>query len=378
PAAAIDPSQGIPGTLPTLTIRATADAGADSDPEIETDATNAYNQAQQAAQAVGPLIAQVSVEQEPLYRTGAGILTIKRVDAILSLWNDWMTNQPDIESLYERVQADYAQMEPNSPSAALGNQVQNIRNNCSQTTMSTAAFDACLQADCGPALRAGHAAWLQQMQSYDHDVRAYASAIYRYATAVASNLANPTEGAAITTAARALMLVQYQGELDVISTMTSFESHNDDCLSAPAPGAGDNGNTSTPPASPCPPALSTVKFTIKVAFFKFAVSCENVEVSASDSTPLTPYVSGKYKFTDGSITAFAGFKAGYDLAPDVKLSAKGGMYMTWDSHGNPTDAGIQISGPSFSGPALLPGGAAINSSDGGSTLHICLAPGLLQ
>ena len=378
PADAIDLSQGIPGTLPTLTIPATADAGADSDPEIETDATNAYNQAQQAAQAVGPLIAQVSVEQEPLYRTGAGILTIKRVDAILSLWNDWMTNQPDIESLYERVQADYAQMEPNSPSAALGNQVQNIRNNCSQTTMSTAAFDACLQADCGPALRAGHAAWLQQMQSYDHDVRAYASAIYRYATAVASNLANPTEGAAITTAARALMLVQYQGELDVISTMTSFESHNDDCLSAPAPGAGDNGNTSTPPASPCPPALSTVKFTIKVAFFKFAVSCENVEVSASDSTPLTPYVSGKYKFTDGSITAFAGFKAGYDLAPDVKLSAKGGMYMTWDSHGNPTDAGIQISGPSFSGPALLPGGADINSSDGGSKLQISLAPELLQ
>jgi hypothetical protein len=378
PADAIDLSQGIPGTLPALTIPATADAGADSDPEIETDATNAYNQGQQAAQAVGPLIAQLSVEQEPLYRTGAGILTIKRANAILSLWNDWMTNQPDIESLYERVRADYAQMEPNSPTPALGSQVQNIRDNCSQTTMSTAAYDACLQADCGPALRAGHAAWLPQMQSYDHDVRAFAGAIYRYATAVASNLANPTEGAAITTGARALMLVQYQGELDVISDMTGFEAHNDDCLSAPAPGAGDNGITSTPTASPCPPALSTVKFTIKLAFFKFGVSCENVEVSASDGTPLTPYVSDKYKFADGSITAFAGFKAGYDLAPDVKLSAKGGMYMTWDSHGNPTDAGIEISGPSFSGPSLLPGGADITSSDGGSKLQISLAPELLQ
>jgi hypothetical protein len=79
------------------------------------------------------------------------------------------------------------------------------------------------------------------------------------------------------------------------------------------------------------------------------VSCEAVSADVSLPDPISPYVGIKYGFASGSTTALVGVKGGIDIGTDVKASAKGGIYMTWDASGRPTDVGVQVSGPGISG-----------------------------
>jgi tetratricopeptide (TPR) repeat protein len=374
PSDALDLSHGIPGTLPALTIPATADDAVASNSDLQADATNAGNGVDQAAQQGEQDIAQLSAEQARLGFRGAALLTIKRQDEVLDFWNKWQTSQPDLEALYEKVQADYAQMEPNSPSLALGQQIEGIQEMCSQQPNTT----QCLQQECWPAVQEGHAEWVPGIQSYDSDVRAFAAALYRFATAVASNVASPAEGAAITTSAREEMLKDYAGELDVISAMTSNESDwADECDNPDAPGtaAGDNGMTDTPEAPPCPPGLSAVKFSLKLGFgFELEVSCEEIELQVSDG-PVSPFAKVGYKFDDGSMSAYIGAKAGFEVDDDVQLSVKGGMYINWDAQGNMTDVGLRVDGPSLGGEWEDLGLGAKTGAVG--SVKVSLAPELL-
>jgi tetratricopeptide (TPR) repeat protein len=357
PGDALDLSHGVAGTLPALTIPVTADDGADSAGDIATDNTDAYNEGTQADQASSQDAVALSADQAKLGFKGAGLLTIDFEDEVLGLWNDWQTNQPDLAALYAKVQADYAaQTASNSPIAALSAQVADILNSCAQLPTGN---QQCVQQQCWPAVEEGHAEWLPQIQSYDSDVRAFASAVYKYATAVASNVTNADEIAAITMAGRGLMFGAYDGELSVLTVMTGDESDWQIECSPPAAGsaAGDNGMTDTPAAAPCPPGLSAVKIQFKFAVevfevpvkFDLKVNCDAVEIGVSLPGPISPYGSVKYKFSDGSISVFAGGKGSTDVLENVTSSAKVGVYVDFASDGYPTDIGVQASAGGLSG-----------------------------
>ena len=357
PADALDLSQGVAGTLPKLKIPATADAGADSAVLLQAAFDRTSSQAQQAYQQATKLLGQLSAEQAPLLAAHR-LLTIRRTDAIIGLSNNWKSNRPDIAALYAKVEADHAHMSSASPGDAVAARIQATHNGCIDTGGTTAGIKQCQLNMCGPAVRSAHADWLSQAQAYDADVRAWAAEFYRYKSALAGNLKSPTPGAAITVAAREQMLVAYQGELLAVSGMAGFEQSYRDCLQAedPSQAAADDATLTAPDADPCSSALAAVKITFSLTVptepptvFGFSVSCENVGIDVSLPTPITPYGSLKYTFASGSTTAFVGVKGGADLDTDIKASVKGGVYMTWDASGNPTDCGIQVSGPGVTG-----------------------------
>lgn len=357
PADALDLSQGVAGTLPALKIPVSADAGADSAVLLQAAFDRTSNQAQQAFQQATKVLGQLSTEQAPLLAAHR-LLTVRRTDTILGLSNNWKSNRPDIAALYTKVEADQAHMQSSSPGDAVAARIQGVHNGCIDTGGGTATIKQCQLSTCGPAVRSAHTDWLPQAQAYDADVRAWAAEFYRYKSALAANLKSPTAGAAITVGARQQMLVVYQGELLAVSGMAGFEQGYRDCLKAddPSQAAGDDGTLTAPDADPCSSALAAVKFTFSLTaptepptVFGFSVSCENVGIEVSLPTPITPYGSLKYDFASGSTTAFVGVKGGVDLDSDIKASVKGGVYMTWDSSGNPTDCGIQVSGPGVTG-----------------------------
>lgn len=357
PGDALDLSQGVAGTLPALKIPVSADSGADSDALLHAAFDRTSDQAAQAFQQATKLIGQLGAEQAPLLAAHR-LLTIRRTDAIIGLSNNWKSNRPDLAALYAKVEADAAHMQSISPGDAVSARIQDIHNRCITTGGTTAAIKQCQLAQCGPAVRGAHADWFPQAQAYDADVRAWAAEFYRYKSALASNLKSATAGGVITVAARQMMLVAYQGELLAVSGMAGFDELYRDCLNAadPSQSAGDDGTLAAPDAPACPPALAAVKVSFSIAVptepptvFGFSVSCEDVGIDVSLPTPITPYGSLKYNFANGSTTAFVGVKGGFDLGTDVKASAKGGVYMTWDGSGNPTDCGIRVSSPSITG-----------------------------
>ena len=357
PADALDLSEGVAGTLPALKIPGTADAGADSDALLQAAFDRTSSQGEQAFQQETKLIGQLSAEQAPLLAAHR-LLTVRRTDAILGLSNNWKSNRPDLAALYAKVEADYEHMQSISPGSVLVARIQDILNRCIETGGTTAGIKQCQLSMCGPAVRSAHTDWLRQAQAYDGDVRAWAAEFYRYKSALASNLKSATAGAVITVGARQEMLVAYLGELLAVSGMARFEQGYRDCLKAddPSQAGGDDGTLTAPDAEGCSRALSAVKiqFTLVVPTdpptnFTFSASCEEIGVDVSLPSPITPYGSLKYKFANGSTTAFVGVKGGFDIGTEVKASAKGGVYMTWDGSGNPTDCGIQVSSPSLTG-----------------------------
>jgi hypothetical protein len=372
PNTALDLSQGIPGTLPTLKIPQTAEAGAASQPLFESlhDADFTLGE-QEEVQGDG------EAGQAAFAALKSRTLTGQRDYGIWQLWEDWATDDSALDALLAKTQGDFTTME--SVQNQLGNSDNAAQAQCVQLFGS--AQQQCLQ-ECGATAAGNHATWLPQEVAYNQDERAFASAIYMYATGLASNLTNPAMIAGITEQARGLMIAIYAGELGEIWNFTSWElgltSPSDlDCFSTQGDAASDNGMTDTPPAQPCPPALSAVKFGLKLGIFNATINCDAITISASDGGPISPYVSAKYKFKDGSITALVGAKAGLPIDPDAgdksKLSATGGVYVTWDAKGNVTDVGLKVSGPSL---GTTVGANTVGTADA-ETLEVSLAPYLL-
>jgi len=344
PGTALDLSQGVPGVLPTLKIPQTAEAGAASEPLFESLKNTDFAQGEQEAghgAGVAAMAAFAALQSHTL--------TGQRDFAIWQLWEHWKEDSPALGALYAKTHADFSAME--ALQQQLGEQDQLALDPCVSEFGS--ARQSCLR-QCGATAAGNHAAWLPQEVAYNQDERAFASELYKYATGLASNLTNAQIIAGITQQARGLMIAVYAPELGEIWNFTSWEQglaglSELDCFSAPGAAAGDNGMTETPAAIPCPPALSAVKFGLKFGVFNITINCDAVDVAASDGEPISPYVSVKYKFKDGSITALVGAKAGLPLDPDSedksKLSVKGGVYMTWNSEGKLTDVGVKVSGP---------------------------------
>ncbi len=371
PETALDLSQGVPAQLPTLKIPQSAEAGAASATRFETLKNDNFAQGEQESIA-GDREAGTAALAALQTRT----LTGQRDFAVWQLWEHWAEDNPSLDALYARTQADFPAME--ALERELGESDQDALDPCVSEFGS--AKTSCLKA-CASTAAGNHAAWLPREVAYNHDQQAFAAALYTYATAIASNLSNPQLIAGITQQARGTMIAVFAGELGEIWNFSSWEAgltsiSEDNCFSPGEP-AGVEGSAQTPAANPCPPALKAVKFGLKLGVFSIAINCDAVDVGASDGEPVSPYVSLKYKFSGGDVTAFVGAKAGLPLEPGTedksKLSVKGGVYMTWNAEGTMTDVGVKVSGPSLGSSA---GSNTVSTSDA-AEIKVSLAQYLL-
>lgn len=351
---ALDLSQGVPGALPKLTIPPTADDGAASSADLGSAAETAANDVQEASSQETQSEQAWNAELGNLERTGVGRLTARREVELDGLWEDWLSHG-DLGALYDQVEADYNYMSSNSPSPATDEEI------------------GAAVPHCWGLMEDTHAAWVPKMRSYDADVRAFAAALYLYATGLANNTRSAALAATITANAKGYIFDEYNRELGVLYGMASYEQTRASECHPPNSGtaAGEQGNGALPDAELCPPELSSINISIDLGIFDLAVSCDGVEMSAEDETPLTPYASFEYKFRDGSTSAFVGMKGGYDIADGVNLSSTAGVYMEWDASGNPTDVGVKVTGPSISAEHL---GVDVGGWEG----QVSLAPILLD
>ncbi len=303
-------------------------------------------------------------------------LTGQRDFAIWQLWEHWAEDDPPLDALYAKTHSDSAAME--ALQSGLGESDQHALDRC--VSASGSAKQSCLKA-CASTAQGNHATWLPREVAYNQDQRAFAAVLFTYATALASNLTNPQLIAGITQQAHGLLIGVFAEELGEIWNFTSWETGltanaDDDCFHPSEP-AGVEGTGQTPTVDPCPPALKAVKFGLKLGVFSIGINCDAIDIGASDGEPISPYVSVKYKFSNGAVTAFVGAKAGLPLEPGTedksKLTVKGGVYMTWNAQGTLTDVGVKISGPSLGSSV---GSNTVSTSDA-AEVKVSLAAYLL-
>jgi hypothetical protein len=60
--------------------------------------------------------------------------------------------------------------------------------------------------------------------------------------------------------------------------------------------------------------------------------------------PVGAFATVGYSFKSSSTTAFVGLRGGLNQVPGFNVGAKGGVYMTWDATGRPTDCGVRVTG----------------------------------
>ncbi len=83
-----------------------------------------------------------------------------------------------------------------------------------------------------------------------------------------------------------------------------------------------------------------MKIAFSIDFASFKVSCESVSIQVSLPNVLSPFAQVGYDVASGSTTVFVGARAGGKL-PGLKANARAGVYMSFDSRGEPTDVGLR-------------------------------------
>jgi tetratricopeptide (TPR) repeat protein len=344
---ALDMSLGRPGEPPKLTLPPTPDDGVASATAWKQFETQRYAQAEQLSATATNALTEMSGFLATRPR-----LEQSRALEILDLFNERNRQRPEIAAAKQAV----LDLELPLRNAYFDwqNEYNQIRSGCQASETTSDGIAACIRAQCVPATVAQHNRWLALIRDSEANTRAFARSLHEYASGLASNLSNPVSQRAIMTAAQHEIMALYYGHvvLEISSRTGAEESMKDECAASGGEATGETEPSDFPFPPGCPPELQAVKIAFSIDFASFNVSCESVSVQVSLPSTLSPFAQVNYNFAGGSTTVFAGARVGGRL-PGISANARAGVYMSFDSRGEPTDVGLR--GQVSAGGPSLPG-----------------------
>jgi tetratricopeptide (TPR) repeat protein len=337
---ALDLSRGMDGTLPVIHVPQTSQDAVASFPSFhatrESRSQEMDHQYEVGLQAISDGAAALA---------GVPHLQAQRTGAIITLWNNRKTQRPEIQTVEDRLKANAERFLQNFRD--WDDRYEEIRSDCQAQGGTSMQIEACIKQDCIPATQSAHTRWVALFKETDGLARDYARVVHQYATALAANLADErSRRVIIETSRHDILVINFSYVVLEADTWTDvLDTVKDECVQS---GGGtaqqEEGDPGLPSGFACPPELKNVKISFKIPpIFSLGVKCEEISLEVSDG-PVGPFAQVSYKFGSGSTTLFAGLKAGTGSDFDVGVGVKGGMYMSFDSSGNPTDTGIRVSG----------------------------------
>lgn len=363
--AVLDLSHGEQGSLPKLVVPPNPGAGVKSADSLDAAFHSRKDEAFSLTMQGSTRSLQTGVT--------AGFELV-RITGIEDAAINWMHQRPDLAAQHAQLLSDEQQMDAQFEKTWL-HDVPAIAEDCGNKP-TTAERNACYQGPCRSAIDAAHQQWLPVATDGNQVAHDWASGLYNYATAVAANLHNPAAHDATVLLTRATIWDNFATyELGRVASWAAAEKDYSECIDA---STGDDeaeqGSPEEPSGIPCPPQLDALHLSIDLSVIKIAVSCESISAGTGLPGVVAPFGNVSYAFKTGTTTAFVGLKTGLS-APGFDVGAKGGFYMTWDGHGNPTDCGVRATasagtaipldmGPSASGKLQysLAGRAALTLS----------------
>ncbi len=212
-----------------------------------------------------------------------------------------------------------------------------------QNSSSTDAFKAWCQRATPPQ----HTHWVLLTGRLEQATRRFGQLYSRYTSGVAANVQNPVWHEYLLALSDATLLGQYYGLLSgaIIFWVDSENLWKGLCIpgsSTPPP----NSNFRPPTyknSPPCPDWLQSINIKIKVlSSLSMELRCEKVKIEASTSGLIGIFGSVEFNTRSGKTTVMVGPKIGGSLG-NVEFGAKGGFYVTVDSHGTVSDFGEKFS-----------------------------------
>lgn len=345
---ALDLSRGVDGTLPVIRVPPTSQDAVASFPGFHAAAENRRQEVDRQFET-----ANAAISDGAAALVGVPLLQAQRTGAIIALWNNRKVQRPEIQDLETRIKANSERLLQNFRD--WDDEHLQIRNDCQAQGGTSDQVGACIKQECIPATQSAHTRWVALFRETDRLARDYARAVHQYATALAANLADERSRRLIIEASRHdILVINYSYVALEADTWTGvLDTDKDECVQSGGTAQQEEGDPGLPSGFACPPELKNVKISFKIPpIFSLGVKCEEISLEVSDG-PVGPFAQVSYKFHSGSTTLFAGFKAGAGVGDgDIGLGVKGGMYMSFDSSGNPTDTGIRVNG-SLSFPGSL-------------------------
>ena len=260
-----------------------------------------------------------------------------RQPAVKALRDAWVAAGPQLDAFYQSYSQDVG---------ALLN-AKNTWPECVFPTGSTVACNARWNTECTQLNDSSQGAWLPLMHAYDTALRKYASARYRYESAVVANVAEPHLRAFLAAYSQQGWWLDYPSEI-LYERAWSIKLWSSGCHPDAALEANpqlDDGSTANPKS--CAQVLAGVKFSVKLGdFLKVSANCEQIglEVAAPSAIPwVGGFAEGSINFVKGKSTIFAGVKEAVKLpGTGIGVSAKEGVYFTMGG-GGLEDVGLRVS-----------------------------------
>ncbi len=355
PAQALDLSHGVAGSLPTLKVPLTSDAGAASASELQS----AWQKAEQTESDA------LRTESQAASRLGAALrgrtASFLYWTSISALYVDWKDDRPDLGSAYKRVTDDGARLLADEKAFWQG-PYETVLEECSHKPTITAEKQ-CLQTDCAATVATGHASWLPDANAANQDVHVWASDLYRYATALAANLKSPLAGQVLSQVARGQMYGAYAAYLAnpvALWAQAEASAANLGCGPKNGDAEAESDSGELDPSFACPPSLQAVQFGIAVGLVGITVNCESISIEGKTSEEgLGGFAAVQYAFRDGTTTVFAGAETSGPLDENLYGDSHAGAYVTFDDSGQVTDCGVRAAsetttsrGPITLGPSV--------------------------
>lgn len=336
PGSVLDLSQGVAGdftriTYPTAPEQGAGDAAAFA--QLQTDAFNAYNgDGQQAVAALG---------REDASRPSG--LTLSRTSELMSLLDrsTFLTDEPQLETLEQA--AENLSAAPTNVSAEFDNDLIKDADSCDGAQ----DVQTCMDLACSRDMASRHGEWLTEMDALDSAYRSYYSAVYRYMTGVAANLANPDAHQA------ALLYARGEGEYDLslvagaADDWLQKEAAHPECFGNIAP-TTISGAAQQPSSTACGPEVQAVRFTLDLGVIALSVNCEEVRAQISTG-PEGLFAQVGHDFAHGSTTVFAGAQAGLKVPGVGGPGVQAGAYVTIGDDGQISDGGLRATA-GYTGP----------------------------
>jgi tetratricopeptide (TPR) repeat protein len=329
PSKAFDLSKGQPMELPVVVYPKTLDAAAGAADKFESDYHSRYAEGQSL------LDQSLSLPSQSSGHSGLTTLRILHMEDLSG--NEQAT--PQIAQLWTQWQQAYKAA--GDVDRAWGDEIGHESTECDAPGID---FAACVKAACTAYLPGAQRNWYAAATAADHALRAWVDAFTRLDTGLASNVKDPAANRWILVDMQFWVVSNYALLLqEAWSWTSSMAGEQGTCFDQQTDAPAETSDGKTPSIPPCTGAAAGVSFTLDLELFAVTVSCEEVELEASGSKefgPLLeagPFSSVSYKFKTGSTTLMVGGEAGVKGG----IGARGGVYVTWDQHGNITDVGAR-------------------------------------
>jgi tetratricopeptide (TPR) repeat protein len=201
---------------------------------------------------------------------------------------------------------------------------------------------------CQQATPPKHKQWLGIADQLETVTDKLGKAYSKYGTGIAANVKNPTWHEYLLALVDSYLNGAYYsgllgtGVLDWVQNMHSWKTI---CVpgSAQPPPDSDFTDPTYEKSPACPEWLQSINIRVKVlSFLTVELRCESIKVEASTGGVIGLFGSVEFNTRTKKTTVMVGPKIGGELG-NVAVGAKGGFYITVDSHGKVTDFGEKYS-----------------------------------